>query len=559
MRSAKLATKRPAFAVYWPKSTASAPGCLCLTAKMTTSTESETAWPSWVYAPARLTGRQEPADTSWFEGDESDGDRAARLGARVGLKPFPQQWEALRKILSRRADGLWVHPDGLLVETRQSGKSAILILRILFGLYILNESAVYSAQRWVTAESIFKRLKAIIESRPSLQRRLAREPSVASSRAVIELRSGASVAFGVRSGDLGRGLDKLDLVVFDEAYNLTDAEVSALTGAQLASPNAQTIYASTPPVLELHPDCRVLADMRRLGQRRAPDLYFAEWGAPAAMSRDDPQAWRLASPSYGVIQKERDVARMHAKAQTPSAKALFDADVLGWGSWPVDESEREPLIGPEIWAAMACGDEPPELTGAVAMALDRSPDRSTWALAAARRTVDGRVHVEIGYNQAATNTEALEYVLKALAALDPVSLTIDARSPAAAIAPYLVSAGVEPTTTNTADLAAACGGFLDEATQGRLSHTGQQVLADAVASAAKRDLPAGGFAWSRQAGGQLAQLNAATLAHYGLLVAPVVSRPPPEPLADTPHRGRHEDNLDRALGPGELPVMTMPF
>jgi hypothetical protein len=525
---------------------------------MTTSTESE-GWPSWVYAPPRLTGRQDPADTSWFAGDESDGDRAARLGARVGLKPFPQQYEALRKILSRRPDELWTHPDALLVETRQSGKSAILILRILFGLYLLHENAVYSSQRWVTSESIFKRLRAIIESRPSLQRRLARDPSVASSRAVIELRGGASVAFGVRSGDLGRGLDMVDLVVFDEAYNLTDAEVSALTGAQLASPNSQTIYASTPPVLELHPDCRVLADLRRLGQRRAPDLYFAEWAAPAGMSRDDPEAWRLASPSYGVIQKQRDVARMHAKAQTPSAKALFDADVLGWGSWPVDESEREPLIGPEIWASMQCGDEPPELTGAVAMALDRSPDRSTWVLAAAQRTADGRIHVELGYNQPATNSEALEYVLKSLAALDPVSLTIDARSPAAPIVPYLVAAGVEPTTTNTADLAAACGGFLDEATQGRLSHTGQPVLAAAVASAAKRDLPAGGFAWSRQAAGQIAQLSAATLAHYGLLVAPVVSRPPSQPLADTPHSGRREDDLDRALGPGQLSVMTMPF
>jgi len=163
-----------------------------------------------------------------------------------------------------------------------------------------------------------------------------------------------------------RGLDSIDLVVFDESYNLSEVEVSALTGAQLAAPNSQTIYTSTPPVCEVHPDCRVLADMRRLGRQRAPDLYFAEWSAPEGIARDDPETWRLASPSYGVIQKERDVRRMLAKSTTPSARALFDADVLGWGSWPPDESELAAVIPLDVWDAMAMGDEDPQLVGPVA-------------------------------------------------------------------------------------------------------------------------------------------------------------------------------------------------
>jgi len=242
-----------------------------MTTTSTESDESETDWPTWVSAPPRLTGRQEPADESWWPGDENDGDRAAQLAARVGVPAFPWQWIALRKILSRRPDGLWTHPDCLTLTTRQSGKSQVLLLRILFGLFVLNERIVFSAQRWVTSEAIYKRLKAIIESRPSLQRRLAKDPSSSSSRAVIELKSGASVAIGVRSGDLGRGMDAVDLVVFDEAYSLTEAEVAALTGAQLSSPNAQTIYASTPAVWEKHADCKVLSDLRRLGQQRPVD------------------------------------------------------------------------------------------------------------------------------------------------------------------------------------------------------------------------------------------------------------------------------------------------
>src|SRR5271156_4125857 len=242
-RSVRLATRRPRCAACCTKSTASDPALSWDRTMTTTSTES----------------------------DENDGDRAAQLAARVGVPAFPWQWIALRKILSRRPDGLWTHPDCLTLTTRQSGKSQVLLLRILFGLFVLNERIVFSAQRWVTSEAIYKRLKAIIESRPSLQRRLAKDPSSSSSRAVIELKSGASVAIGVRSGDLGRGMDAVDLVVFDEAYSLTEAEVAALTGAQLSSPNAQTIYASTPAVWEKHADCKVLSDLRRLGQQRPVD------------------------------------------------------------------------------------------------------------------------------------------------------------------------------------------------------------------------------------------------------------------------------------------------
>jgi hypothetical protein len=416
-------------------------------------------WPNWVNASPRLTGRQEPADESWFAGDESAGDRAANLGARAGIRPLPWQWIALRKILSRRDDGLFTHPDALLIATRQSGKSEVISLRILFGLFVLDEQIVYSSQRFITAESIWKRLKAIIERRPSLHARLAKDPTCSSSRAVIELKSGARVALGLRSGDLGKGLDSVDLVVFDEAYNLTEVEVSALAGSQLASPNSRTIYTSTPPVQDEHPNCHVLAGLRRLGQARQPDLYFGEWRAPEGLDRGDPETWRFASPSYGVIQKERDVQRLYSKATTPTAQKLFDADYLGRGDYPRDAAEVKPPIPAEVWDGMAVDDDDePELVGPYAVAVDRSPDRSTWAIAAARRRADGRIHVEIGYSQSATNGEVVDEIIRVVTEFDPVALVLDQRSAAAPIRPLLEQAGIEPTLLNASQLAVSCGG-----------------------------------------------------------------------------------------------------
>jgi len=504
-----------------------------------TTTSQESDWPTWVNAPPRLTGRQEPADESSFDGDENDGDRAARLGAVVGVKPFPWQWIALRKTLSRRPDELWTHPDVVLLGTRQGGRTQIALLRMIFGLFVLNERTIYSSQRWITAESTYRRLKAVIESRPSLARRLARDPAVLSSRAVIELRSGATVSLGVRSPDLGRGLDHIDLVVFDEAYNLTEPEVAALTGAQLASPNAQTIYTSTPPVWEVHPNCQVLNDLRRLGQERQPDLYFAEWGAPRDMDRGHPETWRLASPSFGVIQKERDLRRMLAKATTPAARALFDADMLGWGSWPPDESAIGSVISPEVWATMV--DPYPELIGPCAVAVDRSPDRKTWAIAAAQHTADGRVHIEVGpyVTDSWSNNDVVEKVLDIICEWDPITLVIDQRSAAAVLKPLLEAAEIEPHMGNATELAIACGGFLDDVDQGKLSHSDQAALNDSVVAAVKRDLPSG-FAWDRdkRIGGSVTPLMAATLARHALLVHAPTVRPKVTllPMMDTSNR-----------------------
>jgi hypothetical protein len=488
-----------------------------MTISSTDSDESETGWPAWVNASPRLTGRQEPADQSWFEGDERDGDRAAELARRAGVLCLPWQWIALRKILSRRDDGLFSHPDCLMLATRQSGKSQVMLLRLIFGLFVLGERQVYSAQRWVTAESIYKRLKAIIESQPSLQKRLAKDPSSSSSRAVIELKSGAVLALGVRSGDLGRGYDDLSLVVLDECYNLSEVEVSALTGAQLSAANPQTIYTSTPPVWEKHPNCQVLSDLRRLGQARQPDLYFAEWGAPRDAPRDDPETWRLASPSYGVIQKERDIRRMLAKARTPAALALFDADILGQGDYPPDEADIAPVISAETWADLKA-DTPPELVGPIAVAVDRSPDRKTWAIASAqRRADDGRIHLEIGpYEDLSTNADVVEMLTEIVVDWDPIEIVCDQRSAAAVLQPLLEAAEMPPTMTNSTELVRACGSFVDAIEAGQISHANQDTLNEGVVSAVKRDL-GGGFAWDRAPGATA--LVAASLAAWSLISA----------------------------------------
>jgi hypothetical protein len=242
------------------------------------------------------------------------------------------------------------------------------------------------------------------------------------------------------------------------------------------------------------------------------------------------------------------VRRMLAKATTPTARALFNADVLGWGDWPPDESESGTVIPAETWAAMASTG--PELVGPIAVAVDRSQDRKIWAIAAAQRTTDGRIHVEVGPYESAWQTDVLEKLIEIVIEWDPIEIAIDQRSAGAVIKPLLVEAGIEPVMTSTTELTLACGSFLDAVEAGGLSHSSQQVLGDAVVSAVKRDL-AGGFAWDRAPG--VTQLVAVSLAHWSLISAttPAPKITPLPMTASSDEREQYE--------PVALDVMRTPF
>ena len=489
-----------------------------------------------------LDGRQEPEFWSGFAGDETDGNLAAELGAEFGVRPMPWQWATLRKMCSRLppdAGGfrLWTHPDCVIICPRQNGKTEIAILRILFGLVVLGETIIYSAQRWLTAEDVYDRLVEIIESSPDLMERLApriglpKGYSKQKDRGEIELKNGGVVRFGLRSKDMGVGLTKLDLVIFDEAYNLTAEQRTGLTGAQLAASNPQTIYLSTPPVYtsSKYQHCQVLASMRRLGRKRSPEMFFAEWMAPRpepderdlkeyarllTEARDHPDAARMANPSHGVIHRARDMERERRAATTPEELELFDADFLGWGIYPPDDSEREPVLTREVWNAME--DKAPDLIGDRVITVHRSMDRKVWAIAAGSRTSGGKIHVEVGYLRKATLPQVALYLSVLIQLWDPAAIIVDGRSPANVLVARMADLGFEIYQANTPEMAKACGGFVDAALAGdEITHVGQPILEKAREVVQKRELPMKDFVFNDAEAG-VPQWTAVVLAHWGV-------------------------------------------
>ena len=461
-----------------------------------------------------LTGRQEPHNLSVSDGDITHGEKAVELGRRAGSIAMPWQVKAQHAILSTTQFGRWVHSTCCLIVPRQNGKSEILIQRCLYGLFKLDETIIYTAQRWKTARDGWKRMMALIKSRPWLRKRVVRA-TCSQGEGIIELTSGATISFGTRSNDTGRGLTDVDLVIYDEAYNLTPGEISAMSFVQMAAKNPQRIYASSAVNQDEHPNGEVLASVRQRGLKQEPGLYFAEYMAAEGMPRDSEETWRYANPSYGVIQTDEKILDIMKNLSTPAGRKGFDVEALGRGDWPAtdDKAETWQIVAEDHWSGLL--DYAPDLIGTTGIGVARVG--SQWAIAAARRTVDERIHVEVGYLPIAPNPEIVALLARVDDAIEPCAIATDSRSPAAVIEPLMKTAGIELIKSTTNQAALMCAGFVDDVEDGLICHTGQPSLRHALEHAMKRELPRKDWVIDSNGDPGVASLQAVVLARWALL------------------------------------------
>lgn len=433
---------------------------------------------------------------------------------------MPWQWLTLRAVLSLQepnewGDRVWTHRDVCIECPRQNGKTLIVVLRIIFGMLVLGEKIAYTAQEWETAKDVFGRCVDVIDRIPSLKKRLRSEPTSAGNRGLIKLGNGEA-KFGPRTAKFGRGLTEVDLLILDEAYDLTAQAEASLTGATRASTKAtgpQIWYVSTPPVASVHPNCQILTGMHNLGHKRSPDLYYALYAVPEGTELGDIDAYRLAHPSLGVVGDEHELEAKRRKARTAEQRAIFTADYLGIGDYPPDEDE----VGSPIpnWSDMANADA--KLTGARTIAVRRARNRDAWSITAAQWATDGRSHIEVGPLRNGSHTEIAKYLIAKVTEWNPIALVIDRKNTANVLEPLLTAAGIEPNMIGTPEIALACGGLLDDALAGKLSHSDQPVLNDSVVSATMQELPQGDFIWAEDYSGAGTPLVCVSMAHWALL------------------------------------------
>lgn len=458
-----------------------------------------------------LFGAQVPRVEHGPQGVGSQGAGAVELARRAGIDLFPWQERVLDRSMRVDDDGKWAAPEVALIVSRQNGKGEVLTARCLYGLFVLGENIFHSAHEFKTAADAYRRIKAVIVATPALHRRVVRYNN-SHGQEGIELDTGNRLMFIARTAGSGRGFSSIDLLILDEAYNLPDHAMSALLPTQMVSKNSQTLYTSSAVDIDEHPQGYVLSAIRERGLADEPGVYLAEFSAAPELERDDPAAAAQANPSMGrLFPVEKIMSKMRSMA-TPAMQRAYDVEFLSRGKWPTaGEQEIVYVIDPDVWSDLT--DTAPALTDDFAIAVDMPPDRSVCTIGAATRRVDDGVHFEIIFH--GSPRDAAQLVRTIVVNQPPRAVVIARTSPAAALVPELV--GIDVMLTNDTQMAQACGSIVDEIPEGLISTTGDPLLAEANASASKRDVGSGGaWAWDRRGEFVITPMVAITLARFGL-------------------------------------------
>lgn len=357
----------------------------------------------------------------------------------------------------------------------------------------------------------------------------------------IVFENGSIIMFGAREQGFGRGMEAIDIEVFDEAQILGVKALEDMVPATNAAKHEHgglVFFIGTPP--------RPTDDGESFTKKRKKALdgltlhqVYVEISADPDTDPDDQSKFASFNPSYPHRTPLESMLRMRENIPDEDA---WRREAMG--IWPDDEDQGPPtwqLVDEDQWRGLV---DFPQLMGTIGVGLARVGAK--WVIAGAQRTVDDRIHVEVGYARMASNPEMVDLIGLVDEALEPCAIATDSRSPAAVLEPLMKTAEIEliKSTTNQAALMAQ--GFVDDAEDGLICHAGQPALRYALEHAAKRELPRKDWVVDANGDPGVAPLLAVVLARWALLTfesrvvgaaaAPAFERPT--------HTGGYVDSFD---------------
>ena len=442
----------------------------------------------------------------------SDAEDACYLSSSYGLTPDDWQEDVLSDWLGRRVDGRWAAATCGLAVPRQNGKNGIIEVRELFGMVELGEKFLHTAHQVKTARKAFLRIASFFENDreyPELAA-LVKEIRKTNGQEAIVLLNGGSVEFIARSKNSGRGFT-VDVLVCDEAQDLTDDELAALLPTISASPlrNPQVVFTGTPPDPEKGETGEVFRRVRADGEaNRDARLAWTDFGVEDGPipDLDDKALVHRVNPALGSRLGYDEIVR-ETMLLSPEALAR---ERFGWWGDPAEADEDDVL---RHWPD--CLDAASAIADRLVFGVDTTLDRSWSCISVAGLRDDGLVHVEEVDHRRGTGW-VLGRLDELKARWGDYPVVVDAQGPAASLFPEAHPA----IRANTSDATAAYAAFVDAVENIHLRHRGLPDLDAAVAGAVPR--PVGDRClWGRKKScPDITPLVAATLAAWGLASDP---------------------------------------
>jgi hypothetical protein len=390
-----------------------------------------------------------------------------------------------------REDGRWAHSELGLIMARQQGKSTLMMLRILTGMFVWGEGLqLASAHRLTTSLETFRQIVGLIETNPKLEKEVKK---IRWQHGAEEIELFGNRRFVVKAANnAARGLSKPETIHLDELREYKDEDAwSSMRYSMMAAKNPQVwIYSSAG---DQHSVILNKLRERALASATTNDpIGWFEWSAepdaPILLPSGEMNwsAFAQANPSLGitihpdnlkaVINDPPDIVRTEVLAQwVDTINSAIDAQK--WGMCQIDPIPLDP--------------EQPTWLG-----LDLSPDRKFGALVAAQRLSGERFYIQL------LHTWSNDYSLNDLAVANDIAPYVRkyntqtvaySKRTSQAVASRLNSAGIQITDMDGAIYAESCDRWLGAINSHRLQHSGQEELTQQTLSAAK--LPFGDGSW----------------------------------------------------------------
>lgn len=457
------------------------------------------------------TGEQRPRILLEPPSAYTDGDDAAELSSAYGLTLFPWQILVLSAWLGRNNEDLYTSTSCGLAVPRQNGKNALLEVRELYGLVCSGERILHTAHQVKTVKKAFQRLASFFDNDreyPELHDMVVQIRRTNGEEA-IHLNNGGSIEFSARSRSAARGFT-VDVVVFDEAQELTDDQFEAIMSTMSAAPsgNRQLIYTGTPPGPSTPGD--VFPRVRGIalsGDDKRQSWH--EWSVPDIGDVSDRDRWYQTNPSMGYLLNEEFTETEYKQM----SREGFARERLGY--W-VDEGKTIVIKSSE-WERLAIADPPK--TGRLSFGVKFAPDGSYVSLAACRVPDEGNPHVELLEYQPMSKgvTWLAEWLLERKDSTAVV--VVDGKSHVDELIAQLRNGGMPQRAIVTPSLdgvVASATRFLSAVKEQRVTHYAQPALDHVVMHSCKRAVgKRGGWSWGGVGDVDASPLEAVSYAYWG--------------------------------------------
>jgi len=359
--------------------------------------------------------------------------------------------------------GRFQHRSGLVSVARQCGKSTLIAALVGWMLTVEGPrrrqpiTVLTTAHRLDLAVELFHRLADILEAR------FGAKPMRAYGRNEVRMADGSRWLIKAATGSVGHGLS-CDFVIADEVWDIgAEALDQGLVPTMRARPNPLFLMFSTAGTEASTVMLRYREQgLRQIDQGKPGRLYFAEWSPPPDVDPMSPEAWAYANPALGHT---LEVDTLQAEAESPDRAAFLRASVNLWVA-----SDRG-WVAPGLWPKLLHeGDVP---AGGV-IAVETALDSSRYFAVRAVPLPDGRTVATVEFH-VDTLTEALAEIQR---------LGTDARN-RFAISPTIDlhfprQLEQRRTIVGYGELLKWTAAVKQMIEQGRLLHTGEEMLAEHV-------------------------------------------------------------------------------